>query len=66
MQRVKGKARQKAKQYFGRCTREQQQAGGKSTKLQLKVGEALTLDYCPKELFVIAEVEGFLEARAQK
>lgn len=64
--RVQGKRNCKAKQFFSSCTRIVSQAKGTCHQLKVKVGDAITLDFCPAETFVVAEVEGYSGATQQK
>ena len=59
-QRVLPKNGMAAKQYFTQASRVHTLSGEKDpTILRVCVGEGLSLDFCPYELFVVAEVEAF-------
>ena len=62
--KVECKANQEAKQFFSQVVRRWQRQGSKkgepASEHTFKVGDAISLDYCPKQIFVIAEIESFL------
>lgn len=65
--RVRGKDGLKARQYFGQTKRIFTPTGSKDTQiLTVVVGHLLTLDYCPDEYFIVAEIEAFLARSHQK
>ena len=67
VQRVLPKAGRQCKQYFARCTRVSlSNTDRQPFRLTVSVGDAVQLDWCPQELFVVAEIEGFLQRSAQK
>jgi hypothetical protein len=67
VQRVLPKQNLRAKQYFSRVVRKWYPARTKDVQiLVIRVGEVVTLDYCPLELFMVNEIEAYLGLAASK
>jgi hypothetical protein len=67
VQRVLPKNGQRCKQYLSRVVRRFQKSGSKEFQdTTMRVGEVITLDYCPKELFMVNEIEGYIDGAAAK
>jgi hypothetical protein len=68
VQRVAAKSGLKAKQYLAEISRTTSRKGAESSSftLKIRIGDLVTLDYCPIEVFVVAEIEAFVDTRAPK
>jgi hypothetical protein len=67
VQMVLPKDGMKARQYLSRVTRFWQKKGTKVVQeLPIKVGEAVAVDWCPMELFVVTEIDGFINTKQPK
>jgi hypothetical protein len=65
--RVVPKAGQQAKQYVREVIRVFKRKGTKDvTNLHVKVGYLISVDWCPEEMFIVAEIEGFLRTNKPK
>ena len=66
-QRVVGKANTKSKQGLSRVVRHHTPKGSKETQvLVVEVGHGVTLDYCPNELWIVIEIDAFVQPTKQK